>query len=288
MKRRNRLSRSRDFDAVYRQGRSVSTRYLVLYSFPARRRGGGGAAARTCRLAEGRRRGGAEPGQAPACARCSSELAGRPAPRTGLRADRPPGPRPRRRRANGFEWLGRTRQRGLPARRRRRPRSPGVTAIPRLLVRGYQRLLSPLLACSLQVPPDPARSTRSTRSASTASSAVSCSPAWRLLRCNPWSHGGVDYARDQTLFGGPFVIGLSRDPRADREAAHRGPRVAPCLCRAFVGVGDHRAHADGADRARAADGQADPLDAEAPDPRARAEGATGRSTRTTRSASRRR
>ena len=25
--------------------------------------------------------------------------------------------------------------------------------------------------------------------------------AWRLLRCNPWSHGGVDYARDQTIFG---------------------------------------------------------------------------------------
>jgi putative membrane protein insertion efficiency factor len=24
---------------------------------------------------------------------------------------------------------------------------------------------------------------------------------WRLLRCNPWSHGGVDYAHDQTLFG---------------------------------------------------------------------------------------
>jgi uncharacterized protein len=23
---------------------------------------------------------------------------------------------------------------------------------------------------------------------------------WRLLRCNPWSHGGVDYARDQQLF----------------------------------------------------------------------------------------
>jgi putative membrane protein insertion efficiency factor len=23
---------------------------------------------------------------------------------------------------------------------------------------------------------------------------------WRLLRCNPWSHGGVDYAKDQTLF----------------------------------------------------------------------------------------
>lgn len=34
MQRRHRLSRSRDFDAVYRQGRSVSTRFLVLYWFP--------------------------------------------------------------------------------------------------------------------------------------------------------------------------------------------------------------------------------------------------------------
>ncbi len=33
MQRRNRLSRSRDFDAVYRHGRSVSTRSLVLYAF---------------------------------------------------------------------------------------------------------------------------------------------------------------------------------------------------------------------------------------------------------------
>lgn len=23
---------------------------------------------------------------------------------------------------------------------------------------------------------------------------------WRLLRCNPWSHGGVDRVKDQTLF----------------------------------------------------------------------------------------
>jgi ribonuclease P protein component len=34
MKRRHRLSRSRDFDTVYRHGRSTATRYLVLYSFP--------------------------------------------------------------------------------------------------------------------------------------------------------------------------------------------------------------------------------------------------------------
>lgn len=40
MNRRYRLSRSRDFDAVYRHGRSVSTRFLVLYWFP--REGDGG------------------------------------------------------------------------------------------------------------------------------------------------------------------------------------------------------------------------------------------------------
>jgi ribonuclease P protein component len=34
VQRRHRLSRSRDFDAVYRQGRSVSTRFLILYWFP--------------------------------------------------------------------------------------------------------------------------------------------------------------------------------------------------------------------------------------------------------------
>jgi ribonuclease P protein component len=34
VKRANRLSRSRDFEAVYRRGRSVSSRFLVLYWFP--------------------------------------------------------------------------------------------------------------------------------------------------------------------------------------------------------------------------------------------------------------
>ena len=33
MQRRHKLSRSRDFDAVYRQGTSVSARYLVLHWF---------------------------------------------------------------------------------------------------------------------------------------------------------------------------------------------------------------------------------------------------------------
>jgi ribonuclease P protein component len=44
VQRRNRLSRSRDFDAVYRHGRSVSTRFLVLYRF--KREGEAGREAR--------------------------------------------------------------------------------------------------------------------------------------------------------------------------------------------------------------------------------------------------
>jgi ribonuclease P protein component len=40
VQRRHRLSRSRDFDAVYRRGRSVSTRFLVLHWF-AREEGEG-------------------------------------------------------------------------------------------------------------------------------------------------------------------------------------------------------------------------------------------------------
>jgi ribonuclease P protein component len=39
VKRSNRLSRSRDFDAVYRQGRSASSRFLVLYWFPQEEQG---------------------------------------------------------------------------------------------------------------------------------------------------------------------------------------------------------------------------------------------------------
>jgi ribonuclease P protein component len=41
VQRRNRLSRSRDFDAVYRQGRSASTRFLVLYWFARAEEGAG-------------------------------------------------------------------------------------------------------------------------------------------------------------------------------------------------------------------------------------------------------
>jgi len=74
-----------------------------------------------------------------------------------------------------------------------------VTVLLTLLVRGYQRLLSPLLlprckyhpTCS-QYALDALREHGAVRGLLLA--------GWRLLRCNPWSHGGVDYARDQRLF----------------------------------------------------------------------------------------
>jgi ribonuclease P protein component len=40
VQRQNRLTRSRDFDAVYRHGRSVSTRFLTLYWFSRDEAGG--------------------------------------------------------------------------------------------------------------------------------------------------------------------------------------------------------------------------------------------------------
>lgn len=36
---------------------------------------------------------------------------------------------------------------------------------------------------------------------------------WRVLRCNPWSHGGVDYVEQQTLFER-----RRRHPKVDEEA----------------------------------------------------------------------
>ena len=63
---------------------------------------------------------------------------------------------------------------------------------------------------------------------------------WRLLRCNPWSHGGVDHAKDQRLFrrGGNHVSPTSplllrpgnpfrRSATPGQARLRRQPRVAP-------------------------------------------------------------
>lgn len=75
-----------------------------------------------------------------------------------------------------------------------------MTGIPRLLVRGYQRLLSPLLPARCKYHPSCSQyALDAFREYGLLRGVVLA--AWRLLRCNPWSHGGVDYARDQSIFG---------------------------------------------------------------------------------------
>jgi hypothetical protein len=78
-----------------------------------------------------------------------------------------------------------------------------VSALAVLLVRGYRLFVSPVLpatvggrckyhpSCS-QYALDALREFGFVRGAVLA--------VWRLLRCNPWSHGGVDYAHDQRVF----------------------------------------------------------------------------------------
>jgi uncharacterized protein len=78
-----------------------------------------------------------------------------------------------------------------------------MTAIAVLFLRGYRLLLSPLVpqtiggrckyhpSCS-QYAIDALREFGLVRGGALA--------AWRLLRCNPWSCGGVDHARDQRVF----------------------------------------------------------------------------------------
>ncbi len=75
-----------------------------------------------------------------------------------------------------------------------------MTRIPRLLVRSYQRLLSPLLPARCKYHPSCSQyALDALRQYGLVRGVVLA--VWRLLRCNPWSHGGVDYVHDQTIFG---------------------------------------------------------------------------------------
>jgi putative membrane protein insertion efficiency factor len=74
-----------------------------------------------------------------------------------------------------------------------------VSRLAALLVRAYQVVVSPLLGPRCKYHPtcsqyaiDALREYGFFRGTVLA--------GWRLLRCNPWSHGGVDHARDQTVF----------------------------------------------------------------------------------------
>ncbi len=74
-----------------------------------------------------------------------------------------------------------------------------MTFLPTLLVRVYQLLVSPLLGPRCKYHPSCSRyALDAFREYGFLRGLLLA--GWRLLRCNPWSHGGVDYAADQTLF----------------------------------------------------------------------------------------
>jgi putative membrane protein insertion efficiency factor len=67
------------------------------------------------------------------------------------------------------------------------------------VVRLYQLLLSPLFPNSCKYHPSCSQyAVGALRQYGLVRGSVLS--GWRLLRCNPWSHGGVDYPRDQKLF----------------------------------------------------------------------------------------
>jgi uncharacterized protein len=71
-----------------------------------------------------------------------------------------------------------------------------VAALP---IHAYRLLVSPLLGPRCKYHPTCSRyALDALREHGAARGLVLA--AWRVLRCNPWSHGGVDHARDQTLF----------------------------------------------------------------------------------------
>jgi hypothetical protein len=67
------------------------------------------------------------------------------------------------------------------------------------LIRGYQRLFSPVTGARCKY--YPSCSEYAAQAIETYGILRGLVLAgWRLLRCNPWSHGGVDPVEDQRLF----------------------------------------------------------------------------------------
>jgi uncharacterized protein len=75
-----------------------------------------------------------------------------------------------------------------------------LAAFPAIvLVQAYRKLVSPLLPASCKYYPSCSEyALVALRQHGLARGAILV--GWRLLRCNPWSHGGVDRVEDQRLF----------------------------------------------------------------------------------------
>ncbi len=80
-----------------------------------------------------------------------------------------------------------------------------MTAVRRLVVgpiRLYQRYLSPALGTRCKYHPSCSEyAVGAIRSFGVVRGSILA--AWRLLRCNPWSLGGVDHPHKQTVFPAP-------------------------------------------------------------------------------------
>ena len=196
--KRGRLSRSAEFERVYRQGRSHGNRYLVLYAFP---RGVDEEVARLG-LSVSRKVGGAvDRNLVKRLLReaFDAEVAGGPRrPRRrrrrapgGARAGRARGPRRRARRAARAARAGGRAREGGGARR--------AGADPRLPARDLARRCRGAASTSRR-----ARPTRSRRCGVRHTSRARAGP-WRVLRCNPFSHGGYDPVDAQRLFSPPLA-----------------------------------------------------------------------------------
>jgi putative membrane protein insertion efficiency factor len=75
----------------------------------------------------------------------------------------------------------------------------GILVAP---IRLYQRALSPALPARCKYHPSCSEyAIQAVRRYGVLRGVVLA--GWRLLRCNPWSHGGVDFVEDQTLFRKP-------------------------------------------------------------------------------------
>ena len=74
-----------------------------------------------------------------------------------------------------------------------------MTALATLLVRAYRTAVSPLLAPRCKYHPTCSQYALDALREYGFLRGVVLS-GWRLLRCNPWSHGGVDRVQDQRLF----------------------------------------------------------------------------------------
>jgi uncharacterized protein len=80
-----------------------------------------------------------------------------------------------------------------------------LTGIVVSLIRLYQRSISPALGARCRYYPSCSEyASQAIKSFGVLRGLVLA--VWRLLRCNPWSHGGFDPVEDQRLFKHPIPV----------------------------------------------------------------------------------